>query len=53
MRGYVIVCTALKRGEKVFLALEIGGSQCPTGRVFQYQVGYWKEYWVANRVWVR
>ena len=27
--------------------------QCPTGRVFQYQVGYWKEYWVANRVWVR
>ena len=25
-------------------------AQCPTGRVFQYRVGYWKKYRVAGRV---
>ena len=30
----------------------LGFQQCPTGRVFQYRVGYWTKYRVAGRVWV-
>ena len=27
-----------------------GDTQCPTGRFFQYRVGYWTKYRVAGRV---
>ena len=38
----------LKRDFEVANYLEHWG-QCPTGRVFQYWVGYCKKYWVAGR----